>query len=179
MNKFASAAFPFVLRSVYRSGNRDVIERLQIRKSHTWRYTHAHYDFHVRKLTKMASNVESTSNAAHSSVSFAVGEKFSCFTDFQKKLTEYERHNAVQLSCRDSRTLEAAAKRVPKRVLGAPSDLKYYEIQYTCLFGGKVYKRKGCGKRKHQRLVFVMVTYTCIHYTTVLTVLSSKAAMLV
>ena len=137
----------------------------------------------------------------NSSVSFAVGEKFSCFTDFQKKLTEYERHNAVQLSCRDSRTLEAAAKRVPKRVLGAPSDLKYYEIQYsigfhnilsqrehlilffgrqyTCLFGGKVYKRKGCGKQKHQRLVFVMVTYTCIHYTTVLTVLSSKAAMLV
>ena len=33
----------------------------------------------------MASNVESTSNAAHSSVSFAVGEKFSCFTDFHKK----------------------------------------------------------------------------------------------
>ena len=82
----------------------------------------------------MASNVESTSNAAHSSVSFAVGEKFSCFTDFQKKLTEYERHNAVQLSCRDSRTLEAAAKRVPKRVLGAPSDLKYYEIQYSIGF---------------------------------------------
>ena len=124
----------------------------------------------------MASNVESTSKC---SVSFAVGEKFSCFTDFQKKRTEYERHNAVQLSCRDSRTLEAAAKCVPKRVLGAPTDLKYYEIQYTCLFGGKVSKRKGCGIRKHQRLVFVMVTYTCIHYTTVLTVLSSKAAMLV
>ena len=48
-------------------------------------------------------------------------------------------------------------------MLGAPSDLKYYEIQYTCLFGGKVYKRKGCGKRKHQRLVFVLATYT--YYT--------------
>ena len=52
----------------------------------------------------------------------------------------------MQLSCRDSKTLEAATKRVPKTVLGAPSELKYYEVQYTCLFGGKVYKRKGFGK---------------------------------
>ena len=41
-------------RSVYRSGNRDVIERLQIRKLHTWRYTHAHYD-EVKKLNEFAS----------------------------------------------------------------------------------------------------------------------------
>uniref|UniRef100_A0A1X7SD72 ZSWIM3 N-terminal domain-containing protein n=1 Tax=Amphimedon queenslandica TaxID=400682 RepID=A0A1X7SD72_AMPQE len=66
---------------------------------------------------------------------------------------EYERYNAIQMSRRDSRTLEAAAKRVPKRVEGAPSKLKYYEANYTCIFGGKAYKRKGNGIRKHQSTI--------------------------
>ena len=42
--------------------------------------------------------------------------------------------------------MEAAAKRVPKRVEGATSELKYYKVQYTCLFGGKVYIVEGLVK---------------------------------
>ena len=51
----------------------------------------------------------------------------------------------------DSRTLQTAAQRVPKRVEGAPSELKYYEIQYSCLFGGREYKKKGSGHRNHKK----------------------------
>uniref|UniRef100_A0A1X7TRX1 Uncharacterized protein n=1 Tax=Amphimedon queenslandica TaxID=400682 RepID=A0A1X7TRX1_AMPQE len=54
------------------------------------------------------------------------------------------------MSHRDSGTREAAAKRVPKGVEGAPSNFKY-------IFGGKAYKRKVNGIRKHQRLSYVMV----------------------
>lgn len=103
-------------------------------------------------VTKDQSTSQST--GAVEPVSFCVGEKFSSFSDFENKLTKYEKYNAIQMSRRDSRTLEAAAKRVPKRVEGAPSKLKYYEVHYTCLFGGKTYTRKGNGIRKHQRLVF-------------------------
>ena len=53
----------------------------------------------------MATNDQEMSVAT--CVSFSVGEKFSSFTEFEKKLKDYERDNAVQLSRRDSRTLEA------------------------------------------------------------------------
>ena len=84
-------------------------------------------------------------------VSFIIGEKFSSFMDVERKIKNYEKSKLVQLTRRDSRMLEAAAKRVPKRVEGAPSELKYYEVQYTCLFGGKVYKSRGSGQRTHQK----------------------------
>ena len=77
---------------------------------------------------------EQVTSVAQSDVSFSVGESFSSFIEFEKKLKDYERHNAVQLSRRDSSILEAAAKRVPKRLAGAPSELRYYEVQYTCFF---------------------------------------------
>ena len=63
----------------------------------------------------------------------------------------YERSNSVQLGHRDSRTLEAARKRVPIRVDGANNELKYYSIHLTCVFGDKKYKNKSTGKRVHQR----------------------------
>ena len=90
-------------------------------------------------IVKMAVSEQGTS-VAQSDVSFSVGERFSSFIEFEKKLKDYERHNGVQLSCRDSRTFEAAPKRVPKRVAGGPSELTYYEVKYTCLFVAKSIK---------------------------------------
>ena len=62
----------------------------------------------------------------------------------------FENTNFIQLGHRDSRTLEAAKKRVPKRVEGANKELKYYSIHLTCVFGGKKYKNKSSGKRTNQ-----------------------------
>ena len=45
----------------------------------------------------MAASEQGTS-VAQSDVSFSVGESFSSFIEFEKKLKDYERHNAVQLS---------------------------------------------------------------------------------
>ena len=59
----------------------------------------------------------------------------------------------VQLVKRDTRTLEMAKKRVPKRVEGANTALVYYSIHYTCGFGGKTYKNEGSGQRRNQRWV--------------------------
>ena len=84
-------------------------------------------------------------------VSFEVGESFSSYDDLEKKIEAYEKSTSIQLTHRDSRTIEAAKKRVPKRVAGIKSDLKYYNIHFACVFGGKKYKNEGTGDRAHQR----------------------------
>ena len=63
--------------------------------------------------------------------SFAVGDTFSSYDDLKKKLAEFEKSHSVQLTQRDSRTLEAAARRVPKRVKNANTALVYYSISFS------------------------------------------------
>ena len=82
---------------------------------------------------------------------FKVGDRFSSYKALQDKIKVYENATSVQLSHRDSRTLEAARKRVPKRIEGANEDLKYYTIHLACIFGGKKYMNKSSGKRAYQR----------------------------
>ena len=82
---------------------------------------------------------------------FVVGELFISYRQLEEKVKIYEKSKFVQLGHRDSRTLETAKKRVPKRVDGANKDLKYYSIHFACVFGGKKYKNKSTGKRLNQR----------------------------
>ena len=88
---------------------------------------------------------------ASAATQFVVGESFTTYKQLEEKVKIYERSNFVQLGHRDSRTLEAARKRVPIRADGANNELKYYSIHLTCVFGGKKYKNKSTGKRVHQR----------------------------
>ena len=102
--------------------------------------------------TAMDVSNEASSEVQPSDVaSFAVGDTFSSYDDLKKKLAEFEKSHSVQLTQRDSRTLEAAARRVPKRVKNANTALVYYSIIFSCVFGGKKYNNKGSGKRPHQR----------------------------
>ena len=100
------------------------------------------------------SNEASPSDVA----SFAVGDTFSSYDDLKKKLAEFEKSHSVQLTQRDSRTLEAAARRVPMRVKNANTALVYYSISFSCVFGGKKYNSKGSGKRPHQRYTELIIS---------------------
>ena len=91
--------------------------------------------------------------------SFAVGDTFSSYGDLKKKLAEFEKSHSVQLTHRDSRTLEAADSRVPKRVKNANTALVYYSINLFCVFKGKKYNNKGSGKRPHQRYTELEVVF--------------------
>ena len=64
---------------------------------------------------------------------FVVGESFSFYTDFQAKIKVYEAKNSVQLFCRYYRTLNAASRRVPKRVMGANKDV-LFSLHFACVF---------------------------------------------
>ena len=72
---------------------------------------------------------------------FFVGQTFSDLDKLEKRKTKYEEFNFCELWKRDVRTLEAAARRVPKRVAIAKSSLKYYSLKLVCKFGGEARKR--------------------------------------
>ena len=59
----------------------------------------------------------------------------------EKLKANYEDRNFCELWKRDVRTLEAAARRVPKRVEIVRPSLKYYLLKLICKFGEKARKR--------------------------------------
>ena len=78
---------------------------------------------------------------------FLVGEKFFSLEELNKAKLEYEKSNFVNMTMRDTKSLEAVRKYAPKRVEGARADLRYYTVRLCCTFGGKKYKTQGHNKR--------------------------------
>ena len=76
------------------------------------------------------------------SVSFYVGQKFSSFEDIKQHLKLYEEQKFVKFWRRDSKTIKN--KRVNRPI---KSQLKYCNITYSCIHGGKKFKARGKGKR--------------------------------
>ena len=64
---------------------------------------------------------------------FVVGETFASYTKLEEIIKMYEVNNFVQLVQRDSRTLDTAIKRVPKRVEGANKDLCAIIASISCV----------------------------------------------
>ena len=80
-------------------------------------------------------------------VIFSLNEVFNSFDELDKKIKEYEVKKAVQLWRRDSRTIETASKRVNRYL---DKRIKYYELTYSCIHGGRKFVAKGEGKRATQ-----------------------------
>ncbi|XP_048472822.1 uncharacterized protein LOC109924684 [Rhincodon typus] len=82
-------------------------------------------------------------------VGFRVGAEFSSYSELHREFRRYQRDCAVQLWTRHSRTIEAQRRRAPKRPMN--DALKFAEIDYACIHGGKLFRAKGTGKRTNQR----------------------------
>ena len=78
------------------------------------------------------------------SIDFVVGERFKAFDVMMKKMKEYENHKCVKLWKRDSRTVQAAQKRLTRPL---HEQIRYYEVSFCCIHGGKMFRSKGKGKR--------------------------------
>lgn len=105
----------------------------------------------ITSMTELDQTEQAARDLVEESVSFAVGEKFASYDELKTKIKAYENSRSVQLCHSDSRTLEAAKKRIPRKVERAKKDLVYYHISLSCVFGGKKYHNKGSGKRPRQR----------------------------
>ncbi|XP_062522211.1 uncharacterized protein LOC134196995 [Corticium candelabrum] len=73
------------------------------------------------------------------------GQEFSSFEELKHCISSYERATFVQLDIRRSRSLESAKKRATKKNFN--SDLRFSELQYNCIHGGKHFQSRGTGKR--------------------------------
>ena len=76
--------------------------------------------------------------------SFFVGQKFKTFENLQLHLKNYEAKHSVQFWRRDSRTIKAAKTRLGRAF---SEKIKYSEINYKCVHGGRRYETRGEGKR--------------------------------
>ena len=81
----------------------------------------------------------------NSTINFKIGDKFSSLEEFELKVECYKKEAFIELWRRDSRTITAARKRGIERPL--KTDLKYYELKYCCIHGGRSFKPRGKGSR--------------------------------
>ena len=79
------------------------------------------------------------------------GAKFDSFELLSQAIERWENMNFVKLYKRRSRTIDAAAKRVTKKVFN--ERLKYSEIDYACIHGGRTARTTSTGIRPNQKLV--------------------------
>ena len=75
---------------------------------------------------------------------FKIGDSFQKFEDLEKKLKEFESFRYVKFWKREARTVEAAKNRVNRYI---NPQLKYYQLKYTCIHGGQVFRPKGKGHK--------------------------------
>ncbi|KAK7114682.1 hypothetical protein V1264_000704 [Littorina saxatilis] len=89
---------------------------------------------------------------------FNVGDQFASYEEFQQALVGYEKSTFVQLWKRDSRTLAAAQGRCPNRKFN--SAIKFYELTYSCVHGGKKHHSKSTGLRPNQKTFKIECPFT-------------------
>ena len=80
-------------------------------------------------------------------VTFSVNDVVNSFEELERKIKQYRVKKQVQLWRRDSRTIEAASKRIDRYL---DELVKYYELTYSCIHGGRKFQAKGEGKRATQ-----------------------------
>ena len=68
---------------------------------------------------------------------FKVGDSFKTFDELEKRLKEFESVHYVKFWKREARTVEAATKKVNRYI---NPRLKYYQLKYTCIHGGQVFR---------------------------------------
>ena len=85
---------------------------------------------------------------------FSVGDEFNSFTELSTKIKEFEKETCTQLYVRSSRTIESTIKHAPKKLFN--HDVRYSELDYAFIHGGKQFKSSSTGKRPNQTSVALL-----------------------
>ena len=83
-------------------------------------------------------------------VTFTLGDAFSSFADVKKRIDEYSRKKYVDFYVRDCRTIASAlnTKRMSRSISeDKKSLLRYFEVKFACVHGGRKHKSRATGKR--------------------------------
>lgn len=76
--------------------------------------------------------------------SLQVGNTFDSYEEFDSELKKYCDKNYVCFYKREARTI-SAARRKTERPINA--ELKYYQLKFACIKGGKAFQSMGKGQR--------------------------------
>ena len=77
-----------------------------------------------------------------------IEKKFEDFSSLEIAIQQYQQEENVQFFRRSSRTIEKAQQRMPDKKLN--ERLKYYEISYHCIRGGKNFKSRSTLMREQR-----------------------------
>ena len=77
------------------------------------------------------------------------GQTFDTYIDLEKNVENYEKSNFVVLTKRDTRTIDAAKKRCPKKSF--KEEIKYSELKFSCIHSGSYRQNITTGQRPQQR----------------------------
>lgn len=83
------------------------------------------------------------------SLELAEGGEFSSYEELAASIRKWEAANLVTLYTRSSRSVEAARKRAPRRTFS--DKIKFSEVDYSCVHGGREYKSRSSQKRVCQK----------------------------
>jgi len=78
---------------------------------------------------------------------YTIGQQFLSFDELNREVQSRHKSRFGQVYIRDCRSIVAAAKRAPDRCANIPDELKYYDVRYCCIHGGKKFKSQGSGLR--------------------------------
>ena len=73
-------------------------------------------------------------------MALVIGQEFGTFEEFAEHLKRWEETNFVTLYTRRSHSIEAVRRRAPNRSFA--DKLKFSELDYACVHGGREYKIK-------------------------------------
>ena len=94
-------------------------------------------------LSLVSSGQVGTVESPGSQSSITIGDRFCSFVEVEARLAAFSKATFTQLWMRDARTISAAAKRTPNRAAVLNPDLKYYNVKYCCIHGGRTFQPEG------------------------------------
>ena len=84
-----------------------------------------------------------------------IGQKFEDFAAFESALMRYQNAENVQIYRRDSSSVDKAQPHLEKKL---NPKIKYYELKYHCINGGKKHISKATGAREGRYMYVVYQT---------------------
>ena len=90
-----------------------------------------------------------------------VGQKIEDFAAFESAIMRYQNAENVQFHRRDSRSVDKAQRRLEKKL---NPKIKYYEVKYHCINGGKKHIAKATGAREGRYVVYQTVTILLVRF---------------
>lgn len=82
-------------------------------------------------------------------IALVSGQEFCSFEELSQSVKRWEENKFVTLYTRSSRSIEAARRRAPNRTF--LDRLKFSELDYACVHGGREYKSKATQRRPCQK----------------------------